>query len=58
MNPETVEAKENRVKSPRQYAADFVQSQGREAQKAALAGCPEEWQELVKLHIKIYRMRQ
>jgi hypothetical protein len=38
-------------KQPRQYAADYLKAQSKDAQKAALEGCPVEWRELVKQHI-------
>ena len=39
-------------KRPRHYAADYMNSKGKDAQTEALKGCPVEWQELVKQHIK------
>lgn len=40
-------------KQPRHYAADYLAAGAdKDKQKAALAGCPVEWRELVKLHIK------
>ena len=42
-------------KMPRHYAIDFLAAKGRDAEKQALAGCPVEWQELVKTHIKLIR---
>lgn len=46
------------MKWPRRYAADYIAAgRNKERQKAALAGCPEKWQELVKTHIKITRKR-
>jgi hypothetical protein len=40
-------------KSPRQYAQAYLKATGRDAQRAALKGCPPQWQDLVRLHIKI-----
>jgi hypothetical protein len=38
------------------YAANFIAAGYDKAkQKAALAGCPAEWQGLVRDHIKIFR---
>ena len=39
-------------KRPRHYAANYMTAKGKEAQTEALKGCPVEWQELVKQHIK------
>jgi len=39
-------------KRPRHYAADYMNAKGKDAQTEALKGCPVEWQELVKQHIK------
>jgi hypothetical protein len=39
-------------KRPRHYAADYMNAKGKDAQAQALKGCPVEWQELVKQHIK------
>lgn len=43
---------------PRHYAADYIAA-GRDKDKQAQAvkGCPKQWQELVKTHIKIRRER-
>ena len=40
------------LKRPRHYAADYMNAKGKDAQTEALKGCPVEWQELVKQHIK------
>ena len=40
------------LKRPRHYAANYMTAKGKEAQAQALRGCPVEWQELVKQHIK------
>lgn len=46
------------IKRPREYMrAYFRAGDDREKQKQALAGCPKQWQELVKTHIKIRRER-
>jgi hypothetical protein len=45
-------------KLPRHYAAEFLKAKDKDSQKLALQGCPQEWQELVKTHIKIKRMRE
>jgi hypothetical protein len=39
-------------KRPRHYAADYMNSKGKDAQAQALKGCPIEWQGLVRQHIK------
>jgi hypothetical protein len=44
-------------KPPRQYAADYFKATSKEQQRAALAGCPEYYQELVRKHIEIKRLR-
>jgi len=45
-------------KQPRQYAAEFIAAgEDKAAQKAALSGCPDEWKELVRMHIKNHRSR-
>jgi hypothetical protein len=41
--------------SPRHYAKAYLDAKGRDAQRAALKGCPVEWQDLVRLHIRIAR---
>lgn len=43
---------------PRDYAFAYISAKSKEAQKAALAGCPVEWQELVRAHIKDMKIRQ
>jgi len=44
-------------KLPHRYAADFMKAGAdKNAQKAALAGCPVIWQDQVRTHIKIQRM--
>ena len=45
-------------KLPHQYAAAFLKASDKESQKLALQGCPQEWRDLVKTHIKIKRMRE
>lgn len=40
------------LKRPRHYAANYMTAKGKEAQAQALRGCPVEWQELVRQHIK------
>lgn len=40
------------LKRPRHYAANYMNAKGKDAQTEALKGCPVEWQELVKQHIK------
>jgi hypothetical protein len=41
-------------KKPRHYAAAYIAAgEDREKQRKALDGCPVEWRELVKLHIKL-----
>jgi hypothetical protein len=42
---------------PRDYAFAYLSAKSKDAQKAALAGCPVEWQELVKAHIKNMRIK-
>ena len=44
-------------KLPHHYAHDYLKATSKEAQRLALVGCPEDWQELVKTHIRIKRMR-
>jgi hypothetical protein len=44
-------------KLPHHYAAAYLQARSKDAQAAALKGCPTEWQELVKTHIRIKRER-
>ena len=41
--------------SPRHYAKAYLNAQGRDAQRAALKGCPSEWQALIRTHIAISR---
>lgn len=41
--------------SPRHYAKAYLDAQGKDAQRAALKGCPVEWQGLVRAHISILR---
>ena len=44
---------------PRVYAFKFIQAgEDRDKQRAALAGCPVEWRDLVRSHIKIFKQRQ
>jgi hypothetical protein len=43
--------------SPRHYAKAYLDAQGRDAQRAALKGCPPEWQGLVRAHIVIARQK-
>ena len=45
-------------KSPRHYAAAYLAARTPEKQKQALAGCPVEWRELVRTHIRIIRQRE
>jgi hypothetical protein len=45
------------LKLPHHYAAAYLQASSKDAQAAALKGCPTEWQELVKTHIKNQRER-
>jgi|GEM_PF-5657338 len=42
---------------PRDYALAYLSAKSKDAQKAALAGCPVEWQELVKAHIKNMKIK-
>jgi hypothetical protein len=45
------------MKWPRQYAAAYIKAgTDKDAQKAAVAGCPPEFQDLVRTHIKIHRL--
>lgn len=44
-------------KLPHHYAAAYFRAKSKDAQLQALKGCPVEWQELVKTHIRIKRMR-
>lgn len=45
------------MKWPRQYAAAYIKAgTDKDAQKAAVAGCPVEFQDLVRTHIKIHRL--
>jgi hypothetical protein len=41
-------------KRPRHYAADWIRTKD----KKALAGCPVEWQDLVRQHIRNFRTPQ
>jgi len=47
------------MKSPREFAKaylDVIEAGGdREAQRAAVAGCPAAWRNLVRYHVDIYR---
>lgn len=45
-------------KMPRFYAIAYMAAQSKEAQKSALAGCPVEWRELVRSHIKDMQLRE
>lgn len=50
---------ELRETQPRNYAFDYLAAKGVEAnEREALKGCPKEWQELVKTHIKIAKGRR
>ncbi len=41
---------------PRHYLMAYLKANGdRDREREALAGCPEEWQDLVKTHIKIQK---
>lgn len=42
---------------PRDYAFAYISAKSKDAQKAALAGCPVEWQELVRAHITIAKTK-
>lgn len=43
---------------PRHYLAAYLKARGdRDKEREALAGCPEEWQDLVKTHIKIQKWK-
>jgi len=44
--------------SPRHYAIAYLAAAGKDAQKQALAGCPVEWQSLVRKHIEIYKQKR
>lgn len=46
------------MKWPRTYAADYLKATTPEQQKAAVAGCPKEYRELVKAHVRMARDRQ
>jgi len=47
------------MKWPRQYAAAYIKAgTDKDAQKAAVAGCPPEFQDLVRTHIKIHRLQE
>jgi hypothetical protein len=43
--------------SPRHYAKAYLDAKGRDAQRAALKGCPVEWQDLVRLHINLRQQK-
>lgn len=43
--------------NPRDYAFAYISAKSKEAQKAALAGCPVEWQDLVRAHITIAKTK-
>lgn len=43
-------------KMPRHYVSAYFAAKGdRDKEREALAGCPEEWKELVRTHIKIHK---
>lgn len=43
---------------PRHYLTAYLKAEGdREKEREALAGCPEEWKELVRTYIKIHKGR-
>jgi hypothetical protein len=42
-------------KSPRHYAIAFLSATTPEQKKESVSGCPEEWQQLVRKHVEIYR---
>jgi len=43
---------------PRQYAADFIAAgSDKEKQRQALAGCPVEFRDIVRIHIENYRCK-
>lgn len=42
---------------PRHYAAAYLAARTPQQQKQAVAGCPVEWRELVRTHIKIMKQR-
>lgn len=44
------------MKSPRHYAFAYLAAKTPEEQRRAVRGCPVEWQELVKSHVRIMRM--
>jgi hypothetical protein len=43
------------VKSPRRYAEDYLSAKTPEQKKKAVAGCPVEWQGLVRAHVRSAR---
>lgn len=46
-------------KMPRNYAADYLSAGGDKAkQKQAVAGCPPDWRELVRTHVKTFKERK
>ena len=53
MSPEVLPQVTDR--SPRHYAQAYLKAKGMDAQRAALKGCPQQWQDLVRLHIRIAR---
>ena len=42
-------------KRPRHYASAYLAARTPEAQKRAVAGCPPEWHDLVRSHVRIMR---
>lgn len=44
-------------KRPRHYASAYLAAKTPEQQREAVAGCPEQWRELVKKHVKLLKMR-
>lgn len=47
------------MKQPRHYASAYILAKGdKEAEREALKGCPKEWQELVRTHIRIEEARR
>lgn len=45
------------MKMPRHYAAAYLAARTAEQQKQAVAGCPVEWRDLVRTHIRIMKQR-
>lgn len=45
-------------KSPRRYAADYIAAKSDEHKKRAVYGCPAEWRDLVRTHIRNIEERQ